>query len=178
MMLTGIGSLTSDIAAAIAQMEGAGTRNNNPGNLMALPNYTYPGQVGVDSRGFAVFDSMASGQAQLGRQIDLNISRGLSTQQFFCGAPGVYAGYAPNAGGNDCQGYAAFVAGQLGIDPSIPLNQADTGTPTGWTGRTTRQGRWTRGCSRDRVRLSCWRAPRCWWAPGSSREIDFSLPAF
>lgn len=128
MMLRGLESLTSDIAAAIAQMEGAGTRNNNPGNLMALPSYTYPGQVGVDSRGFAVFDSMASGQAQLARQIDLNISRGLSTQQFFCGSPGVYAGYAPNAGGNDCQGYAAFVAGQLGIDPGIPLNQANTGT--------------------------------------------------
>lgn len=128
MMLTGLGNLTSDIAAAIAQMEGAGTRNNNPGNLTALPSYTYPGQVGVDSRGFAIFDSMASGQAQLARQVDLNISRGLSTEQFFCGAPGIYAGYAPDAGGNNCQGYAAFVAGQIGIDPSVPLNQADMGS--------------------------------------------------
>ena len=120
-MMLGLGtSVTPGFASAITQMEGK-TQNNNPGNLMAIPGVTYAGQVGVDSRGFAIFDSLSSGQAQLQKQIDLNISRGLTTEQFFCGGNG-YPGYAPNAGGNDCAGYAAFVANQLGIDPNTPLN--------------------------------------------------------
>lgn len=124
--------LTPAIASAISKMEGT-TQNNNPGNLMAIPGTTYAGQTGVDSRGFAIFDSMASGEAQLEAQINLNISRGLSPEQFFCGGNG-YAGYAPTAGGNDCTSYANYVASQVGIDPNTPIADQSSGDGTDTSG--------------------------------------------
>ena len=119
--LCGLGSLTSDLAAAIARFEGScpspeSCRNFNPGNLRAGP-----GQVGTDSRGFAIFPDYATGEAALERQVDLNIGRGLSLQEFFAGKPGVYPGYAPAADSNNPAGYASTVAGWLGIDPTVPL---------------------------------------------------------
>lgn len=121
--LSGLGTtdLTIAIAQAIYQMEGSGpatlaTRNNNPGNLRSGV-----GQTGT-SGGFAVFPSMQAGWNALYNQIDLNISRGLTLQQFFAGGPG-YAGYAPSSDSNDPTHYANFVAQQVGIDPNIPLNQ-------------------------------------------------------
>ena len=49
--------------------------------------------------------------------------------QFFGGGNG-YPGYAPAAAGNNPSTYAAFVAGQTGIDPNTPLNQIGTTDPT------------------------------------------------
>lgn len=118
-------SLVSSIAAAITQMEGSGagtiaTRNNNPGNLVSGP-----GMIGT-SGGFAVFPDEATGQAALDNQIQLNINRGLTLQQFFAGGNG-YAGYAPSADNNNPTAYANFVAGQVGIDTSTPLNSLASG---------------------------------------------------
>jgi len=120
-MMIGLGDLTDQIAQAIYQMEGSGpttiaTRNNNPGNLRSGP-----GQIGTNG-GFAVFPDMATGWAALDNQINLNISRGLTLNQFFGGLPGVYAGYAPSADSNNPSAYATFVANQVGIDPNTPLN--------------------------------------------------------
>lgn len=129
-----LGDQTASIAAAIAQMEGyntAGTlaqRNNNPGNLRAVTGYTYPGQVGIDSRGFAIFDSADSGFAQLDKQIQINANLGLNLTQFFAGEPGVYPGYAPSADSNNPNAYAAFVSQQTGIPLDAPLNQVLAGT--------------------------------------------------
>ena len=128
-MLLGLGDLTDQIAQAIYQMEGSGpttiaTRNNNPGNLRSGP-----GQIGTNG-GFAVFPDMATGWAALDNQINLNISRGLTLNQFFGGLPGVYAGYAPSADSNNPSAYAAFVASQVGIDPNTPLNSLDSGAST------------------------------------------------
>jgi hypothetical protein len=122
-LLTGLGTLTTDLASSIARFEGSCTtagscRNNNPGNLRAGP-----GSVGLDSRGFAIFPDPATGWAALDHQVDLNIGRGLSLQEFFGGKPGVYAGYAPAADANNPAGYAATVGGWLGIDPTVPLSQ-------------------------------------------------------
>lgn len=120
--------MTSDIAAAIGQMEGANSpgtlaaRNNNPGNLRAGP-----GQVGTDANGFAIFPDLATGTAALNNQINLNISRGLTLQQFFGGLPGVYAGYAPSADSNNPTQYANFVASQAGIPSDVPLSQLMAG---------------------------------------------------
>jgi hypothetical protein len=113
----GLGNLTTDLSSAIQRFEGScpspdSCRNNNPGNLRAGP-----GATGVDSRGIAVFPDYQTGEAALQHQVDLNIGRGLSLDEFFGGKTGVYAGYdktAPN--------YASTVSGWLGIDPAAPLS--------------------------------------------------------
>ena len=114
-------SLVSGIAAAIQQMEGwfpgsVSYRNNNPGNLRSGP-----GMTGTDSGGYAIFPDFATGQAALDAQVQTNINRGLTLQQFFAGGNG-YAGYAPSTDNNNPTAYANFVAGQVGIDTSTPLN--------------------------------------------------------
>src|SRR5208283_4377648 len=114
-------SLVSGIASAIQQMEGwfpgsVSYRNNNPGNLRSGP-----GQIGTDANGYAIFPDVATGQAALDAQVQTNIDRGLTLQQFFAGGNG-YAGYAPSADSNNPTAYANFVAGQVGIDTSTPLN--------------------------------------------------------
>jgi hypothetical protein len=123
--LSGLGSLTTDLAAAIQRMEGACSgstcRNNNPGNLR-----TGPGSVGLDSRGIAIFPDYATGEAALQHQVDLNIGRGLTLDEFFAGKPGVYPGYAPAADQNNPASYANSVAGWLGIDPNTPLASLDS----------------------------------------------------
>lgn len=122
--LKGIGNVSiSDMATAIAQMEGYGTPgvwatiNNNPGNLRSGV-----GQIGTNG-GFAVFATPEDGYAALDNQIQLNISKGLTMDQFFGGLPGVYPGYAPAADSNNPNQYSAFVAGQLGIPTNVPLSQ-------------------------------------------------------
>ena len=121
--LRGLSSLTTDLAGAIQRMEGACSgatcQNNNPGNLRAGN-----GATGVDSRGIAIFPDLATGEAALQRQVDLNIARGLTLDEFFGGKPGVYAGYAPAADSNNPTGYAATVAGWLGLDPNTVLGSA------------------------------------------------------
>lgn len=131
----GQSDLIAQIAAGIKRQEGfaPGTlayRNNNPGNLRPLPN-GWPGQVGVDASGFAVFGSLADGEAALDRQIQTNIDRGLTLNEFFAGKPGVYAGYAPAADKNQPNVYASNVAGWAGIDPNVPLVSllASSGSP-------------------------------------------------
>lgn len=123
--LRGMGSLTTDLASAIQRMEGACSgstcRNNNPGNLRAGN-----GATGVDSRGIAIFPDLATGEAALQRQVDLNIGRGLTLDEFFAGKPGVYAGYAPAGDSNNPSGYAATVAGWLGIPENAPLQSLST----------------------------------------------------
>lgn len=140
-MLVGLGqsSLVSQMAAAITKVEGyfpPGTpgypngsvayQNNNPGNLM------YAGQAGASpggAAGFAKFDTLADGQAALNNQIQSQINKGQNLQQFF------YQYAPPNtsnaAGAQQTQSatdaYIATVSQQLGIGPSVPLNQVQTG---------------------------------------------------
>jgi hypothetical protein len=64
---------------------------------------------------------MATGEAALEHQVDLNIGRGLTLDEFFAGKPGVYAGYAPAGDSNNPSGYSATVAGWLGIPENAPL---------------------------------------------------------
>lgn len=122
-------SLTESIAQAIAQMEGFYTpgtrpnRNNNPGDLISWGSTPTSG-------GFAVFPTAQDGWNALYQQINLNISRGLTLNEFFAGKPGVYPGYAPSgSAGNNPQQYAAFVAQQVGIDPNTPLNAIGSSPP-------------------------------------------------
>ena len=124
--------LTELIAQAIAQMEGffkpggsIAARNNNPGNLRSWGSNPV-----VD--GYAKFPTLQAGWDALRAQVDKNIGRGLTLQEFFGGKPGVYPGYAPAVDRNDPGNYANFVATQAGISPTIALNTIgdSPGNPT------------------------------------------------
>ena len=114
-------SLTDRLAGAIAAYESGGNpnainfRNNNPGNLRSWGSMATSG-------GFAQFPTMAAGLAAEKQQIDKNIARGLTLNEFFGGGKG-YGGWAPASDKNKPSAYAAAIARQLGIDPNTPLNQ-------------------------------------------------------
>ena len=116
--LSGFGSadIVAAIADAIDRQEGPGAPRNNPGNLRTWGNYPIDG-------GFAVFPDLATGRAALEQQVRLNISRGLTLEEFFAGKPGVYAGYAPAADRNQPYTYARNVSAWTGIPLNVPLNQ-------------------------------------------------------
>lgn len=119
---------TASLAAAIQRFEGwkpgsVSYRNNNPGILRAGQ-----GQIGTDAGGYAIFPDYQTGFNALEHQIDLNVSRGLSLDEFFGGKPGIYAGYAPSGDSNDPGKYSQVVAGWLGIDPNTPLRDISPGS--------------------------------------------------
>ena len=111
------------LAAAITTQEGfypgsVSYRNNNPGNLM------YAGQPGATqgAGGFAVFDTLADGQAALVNQINLDATRGTGP----AGDPTVTVGqlissWAPASAGNDPTTYAANVSAMTGYATDAPL---------------------------------------------------------
>lgn len=123
-----MGSFIDSLSNAIARMEGynvAGSlaqRNNNPGNLRSGQ-----GQIGMDAKGYAIFATPEAGFAALQNQVNLNVGRGLTLEEFFAGKPGVYSGYAPSADSNDPTNYANTVAGWLGIDPNTTLSSLSPG---------------------------------------------------
>jgi hypothetical protein len=90
-------------------------RQNNPGNLRQWGKLPVVG-------GFVRFPNMAKGVEAAKRQIALNISRGLTLNEFF-GGKGLYRGWAPARDQNKPKVYAAKVAEALGINPDTPLNQ-------------------------------------------------------
>lgn len=122
--------LVDKIAAAIARFEGfyvpnsRAQRNNNPGNLRRWGNTPV-----VD--GFASFPTLEAGWAALRRQVEINIGRGLTLNEFFAGKPGVYAGYAPASDNNHPINYARFVGGKAGVPVDIPLGVAGQ-VPATW----------------------------------------------
>jgi hypothetical protein len=67
---------TQKLAHAIAKAEGFGARNSkptrlhNPGDIRARRGNAYPGQVGVDKQGYAIFKTDRAGWAALDAQID------------------------------------------------------------------------------------------------------------
>ncbi len=109
-----------DIAGAIARQEGTGCgANNNPGNLRTW------GSLPV-SRGFAVFPSCEAGWEALRHQVQRNVDRGLTLEEFFAGKMGVYAGYAPTADNNQPLIYARNVSTWTGLPLGVPLDQLGT----------------------------------------------------
>lgn len=112
--------LIDSLAQSIATMEGffkpntIAQRNNNPGNLRRW------GANPVQN-GYAVFNTPEEGWAALRKQIQLNVNRGLTLEEFFGGKTGVYPGYAPSADSNDPANYARFVAGRAGIAVNQPI---------------------------------------------------------
>jgi hypothetical protein len=121
-------SLTESIAQAIAKQEGFYTpgtiaqRQNNPGNLRSW------GSNPIVS-GYAKFATVQDGWNALYSQIQTNIDRGLTLNEFFAGKPGVYPGYSPSSDNNRPIAYAAFVGSQAGIPVDVPLNSLTGGGP-------------------------------------------------
>ena len=120
-------TLVSSMAAAIRQMEGtnpAFASNNNPGNVTYVKGgWNYPGCV-PGAGGFCAYPDAATGEAALEHQIQVQIASGQNLSDFF----NQYApGNTKNAAGGvqtpaATQNYINMVSGQLGIDPSVPLN--------------------------------------------------------
>lgn len=115
-------NLVDKIADAIARFEGfhklgsVAQRQNNPGNLRSW------GKVPVIG-GYASFATVEDGWRALRRQVQKNIGRGLTLQEFFAGKPGVYAGYSPASDGNHPTLYAAYVARRLDIRSDVVLKE-------------------------------------------------------
>lgn len=113
--------LVEGIAQGIATMEGyysigsLSQRQNNPGNLRSW------GKVPVKN-GYCFFFSADEGWRALRTQVEKNVNRGLTLQEFFGGKPGVYGGYSPAADKNNPHGYAQFVAGKVGIPDDVALD--------------------------------------------------------
>jgi hypothetical protein len=120
--------LVSGIAQSIAAVESGGNpnalsyRNNNPGNLRSWGSNPI-------INGYAHFQSMTDGWNALYSQIQLNINRGLTLNEFFAGKPGVYPGYAPSGDSNSPLAYAARVGSDVGIPVDVPLNTLTLGSP-------------------------------------------------
>ncbi len=109
-------SIIDSIAAGIERQEGVGCRNNNPGALRSWGNLPTSG-------GFAVFPTCDDGRAALRQQVQRNINRGLTLEEFFGGKPGVYPGYAPAGDGNQPNVYAANISTWAGIPLNVPLDK-------------------------------------------------------
>lgn len=86
--------------------------NNNPGNLKPPKGVTYEGQIGVDDKGFAIFEKKEFGQRALINDLKIKIDRGVNTPDKFVDA------YDPPGGESDEAGrenYKIYLAQQLGL---------------------------------------------------------------
>lgn len=114
-------NLINDIAEAIARHEGTGCGpRNNPGNLRTWGSLPTSG-------GFAVFPTCEAGWDALRRQVERNVDRGLTLEEFFAGKAGVYPGYAPAADSNQPFVYASNVSTWTGIPLGVPLDSMTSG---------------------------------------------------
>jgi len=86
--------------------------NNNPGNLRPPPKVKYEGQIGVDERGFAIFENAEAGRNALIQDILIKQRRGLNTPESFIDR------YAPAGAENpdeDRENYKMRLAQHLGL---------------------------------------------------------------
>lgn len=87
--------------------------NNNPGNLRPPSGVVYEGQIGVDERGFAIFDTPEAGRRALVNDIRIKFKRGLNNPEAFIDR------YAPASKENPEEGrenYKISLASGLGLN--------------------------------------------------------------
>lgn len=98
--------------------------NNNPGNIKPPKGVTYDGQIGVDDRGFAVFENKDYGRKALVGDIEIKLKNGMTSPEAFINK------YAPAGKENDenaRMNYKIFLADQLGMKSTsdkFPENSA------------------------------------------------------
>ena len=92
-----------------------GLRSNNPGNIRASATM-WQGQVGVNAKGFIIFDTPLSGIRALFKVIDTYWNKySLRT------VAGIVSRWAPPSE-NNTPAYIAAVAGEVGISPTAQLS--------------------------------------------------------
>ena len=94
-----------------------GFRNRNPGNLRYIANNPWNGPVGQAS-GYGVYDSLENGIRAMGKQLSKEYANGANT------VAALIAPYAPPSE-NPTQGYTAYVAKAIGVDPSAQIALPD-----------------------------------------------------
>ena len=99
--------------------------NNNPGNLRPPKGVTYEGQIGVDDKGFAVFENKEYGQRALLNDVAHKLGNGINTPDKFVDR------FSPAGSENEedaRDNYKIYLAQQLGLkstsDP-FPKDAAD-----------------------------------------------------
>lgn len=95
-----------------------GVRNNNPGNLRANSEYTWRGQIGVDSDGFVIFDTLANGF----RAMYKNLLTYRNRYELYSVSDIIYRWAPPEH--NDTAAYIARVSSMLGVKPNEHLSLA------------------------------------------------------
>jgi hypothetical protein len=99
--------------------------NNNPGNLRPPPGVKYEGMIGVDDKGFAIFENKDYGRRALINDINKKISDGLNTPDKFINK------YTPASEENpedSRDNYKIFIATRLGLNDTgaeFPKNAAE-----------------------------------------------------
>lgn len=89
------------------------TWNNNPGNLRPPRGVVYKGQIGIDPKGFAIFEDPESGRRALIGDINAKLKRGINTPDAFIDV------YAPAGKENPNEGrknYKSYMAKKVGIN--------------------------------------------------------------
>lgn len=104
-----------------SQVVPRGIRNNNPGNVRALPNgQMWAGQTATDPSGYAVFDSPLAGvHAALTNLNSYGAKDGVNTVE------GLVSRWAPQAAGNSTSNYTTYVANALGVKPTDKIDLTD-----------------------------------------------------
>ena len=86
--------------------------NNNPGNLRPPQGVKYEGQIGVDDKGFAIFENADYGSRALVNDIQIKLKRGLNSPEVFIDT------YAPRGNENPQEAqenYKIWLANSLGL---------------------------------------------------------------
>lgn len=86
-----------------------GFRNKNPGNLRYSPAQTFLGQIGVDPKGYLIFDTMENGVRAMVKVLRTYLRSGVNTPEK------IAARYAPPSDNNPTAAYSGFIAAKLGI---------------------------------------------------------------
>jgi hypothetical protein len=99
-------------------------RNNNPGDLRACSGFTWVGQIGIDEKGFCIFDTIENGWRALTVDVGNHAAHWpeQTIGQFIGGAPG-WGGYAPASDHNDPVGYARVIAAAVGGSPDTKFDE-------------------------------------------------------
>jgi len=111
--LAGFEKVTSEKFSRAAR----GLRNRNPGNVRPVPlPDKWRGQIGVDSDGFSIFDTIENGV----RAMTVDIAGDIVTDGNDT-LKGLIAEYAPSTDGNDESAYVNFLSTNLGIGKTEPI---------------------------------------------------------
>ena len=98
-------------------MESRADYNNNPGNLRPPKDVTYEGQIGLDDKGFAIFETPAAGERALKNDIKIKIEKGINTPEKFIDmyAPKGKDAYGDENSEEGRENYKIWLAHKLGL---------------------------------------------------------------